>query len=812
MTHLFRDVRYGLRMLGKNPGLTAAGVLALALGIGLTAAMFSIVNGVLFQSLPFERSDRLVSILAANPGQNEQRVGIYFKDFLDWKARQKSFEALAAFDATTVNLSDDEARPERLEGAHMSADTFRILRAKPLLGRTFLPGEDAPGAPPVALLGYGLWKSRYGGDPDVIGRTIRVNGKPSTVVGVMPENFGFPVSQVIWSPLQVDPARAVRGAESESAFVSVFGRLADGVSLDQATAEMAAIGKAVAVESPQTHKGVELTVQPYTREFVGGPVVGMLYTMLGAVALVLLLACANVASLMMARASRRTRELAIRSAMGAGRRRVLAQILVESLLLALAGAAGGLLLARWGLDLFNTVILANTEGPPPFWFHIALDPRSVLVTLGLTLAAGLLSGLLPALQASRADAADVLKDEGRGSTSLRMGRFTRAVVVLEVALSCALLVCAGLMVKSIVQIQTLDLGFEESGLLTFRVALYEADYPELADRTAFWRDLLPRLQAMPGVEAAAAISSLPTNGTIRESYALEGRAYPRPEDQPRALVTSISPGAFDTFQARLLAGRDFGPQDLAGALPVAIVNRSFAERSWPGQEAVGRRIKVGQGEKAVWRTVVGVAPDLQMEGLESDLTPHGFYLPIAQDCPSRVSVAVRTPGAPEALAAQVRAEVAKLDKDLPIYFVQSMEQAVAQNAFFFNLFGSLFAIFGVCALVLAGVGIYGVVAFSVAQRTQEIGVRMALGAGHRAVLGMILRQGAWQLAGGLGVGLLLAFGLSRSMSSLLFHVEPTDPSTFAGVAVILAGVTLVACLIPARRATRIDPLVAIRYD
>ena len=812
MTHLFRDFRFGLRMLGKNPGLTAAGVLALALGIGLTAAMFSIVNGVLFQGLPFERADRLVSVLASNPSRNEQRVAIYFKDFVDWKDRQTSFEALSAFIATTFNLSDDTARPERLEGAHMSADTFRQLRARPLLGRTFVAGEDAPGAPPVVLLGYGLWKSRYGGDPGVIGRTVRVNGEPSTVIGVMPEKFGFPVSQVIWTPLRLDPAKAVRGVERESDFVSVFGRLRDGVSLDQAAAEMATFAKAIAAESPQTHKGVEVTVQPYTREFVGGPIVGLLYTMLGAVALVLLLACANVASLMMARASRRTRELAIRSALGAGRRRVLSQILMETLILASAGAAGGLLLARWGLDVFNRAVLAGTDGPPPFWFHIALDPRSLAVTLALTLAAGLLSGLVPALQASRADAADVLKDEGRGSTSLRMGRFNRAVVVLEVALSCALLVCAGLMVQSIVRLQTLDLGFEDEGLLTFRVALYEADYPENADRTAFWRDLLPRLQALPGVAGAAAISSLPTNGTIREPYALEGVAYPRPEDRPRAFVTAISPGVFDTLQARILAGRDFGPQDIDGALPVTIVNRSFAERAWPGKEALGRRFQMGDGETAVWRTVVGVVPDLQMEGLDSDSTPHGFYVPVAQDCPPRVSVAVRSAAAPEALTAQVRAEIAKLDKDLPIYFVRTMEQAIAQNAFFFNLFGSLFAIFGVCALVLAAVGIYGVVAFSVAQRTQEIGVRMALGAGGRAVLGMILRQGAWQLGVGLGVGLVLAFLLSRSMASLLFQVQPTDPPTFLGVVVVLTGVTLLACLIPARRAMRIDPLVAIRYD
>jgi putative ABC transport system permease protein len=811
--HLLRDVRFGLRQLGKSPGLTAAGVLAVALGIGLVAAMFSIVNGVLFQSLPFDRADQLVAIDARNPSKDEKRVALYFRDFLDLRERQSTFQGLTAYDAASVNLSDDAARPERLNGAHLSVNAFDVLRTRPLLGRTFRAGDDAPGAAPVAILSYDLWQSRYGGDPAVLGRILRVNGEPSTVIGVMPEGFAFPINQVLWAPLRLDPARAGRTETDKT--VGIYGRLRDGVSIDRAQAELSTLGQGIAAEAPIPQAGLEIRVQPYTREVLNGSIVLLFYSMLAAVCLVLLLSCANVASLMMARASQRSREIAIRSALGAARRQVVVQILVESLLLAAVGAAGGLLLSRWGVHLFNTALVNNLGDDPPFWFRIALDPRAVAVTLALTVVAGLLSGLLPALQASRAEAADVLKDEGRGTTSLRMGRFTRGVVILEVALSCALLVCAGLMVQSIFRLEGLKLGFNEKQLLTFEIALYQADYPQEADRKAFWSELLPRLAALPGVEGAAAVTTLPTSGSERMVYTVEGQAFPRPEELPRANVARVSPGFFATIGARLTTGRDFGTQDGPDALPVVVVNRSFAERAWPGLDPLGRRIRVGQAVLSqggtVWRTVVGVVPDLQMAGIAGDGEPHGFYLPLAQSCPQSVSVVLRAHGAPEALTATARAQVAAIDRDLPIYSVQTMEKVIAANAFFHNLFGSLFAVFGACALALAAVGIYGVVAFSVAQRTQEIGVRMALGAGKGQVLRMILRQGAWQLAIGLGVGLVLAMGLAVLFTELLFQVTATDLPTYAGVIVVLATVTLLACLVPARRATRVDPLVAIRH-
>ncbi|HXO22553.1 MAG TPA: FtsX-like permease family protein, partial [Thermoanaerobaculia bacterium] len=422
--------------------------------------------------------------------------------------------------------------------------------------------------------------------------------------------------------------------------------------------------------------------------------------------------------------------------------------------------------------------------------------------------------LAPALQASRANANEILKDEGRGSTSLRMGRFTRAIVVLEVAFSCALLVGAGLMIKSVVEVRKLNLGFESRDMLTLRIALFEAAYPRKQDRARFWEQLLPRLSALPGVETVAATSFLPTAGSETERYAVEGRAYATPQDLPSANQDAVSAGYFHAFGSRILAGRDFGRQDREGSLPVVIVNQSFAAKVWPRQEPLGRRLRLGDGKdgKAPWRTVVGLVPDLQMGGIDPQAKPEGFYLPIAQDCPVRVSVALKAHSDPLALTPLVRGEVTALDHDLPIYFVRSMEEVLAKSAFFFNLFGVLFSIFGVSALVLASVGIYGIIAFSVHQRTQEIGVRMALGAQKRNVLRMILQQGMTQLGLGLGIGLVFAFAVSRLLGQMLFRVQPSDPATFAAVCVVLATVALFACLIPAQRASRIDPLVAIRYD
>lgn len=813
MTPLVRDLRFGFRMLSKTPGHTLAAVLALALGIGLSTAMFSIVYGALLRGLPFERSDRLMHVENNNPPKDQRSLEVYLPDFLEYRLRQKSFEGLAAFYDGTVNLSGDE-RPERYDGAFISANFLDLLRVKPLLGRGFRPGEDSPGAAPVVLLGWGVWKSRYNGDPKVLGRPVRVNGEAGTIVGVMPQGFAFPISQEIWVPLRTDPLKTPRGKDPT---LEVYGRLRDGVSLEQARAELQGITKALAVEFPQTNEGRGAVVKPYTEEFVGEEPARLLYTMLGACLFVLLLACTNVASLMMARASKRTREIAIRSALGAARRQLIGQLLIESLLLSLVGAALGVFLAWLGVRGFNAAIV---DSDPPFWIHIAIDPVALLFTLGAAMLAGLVSGLVPAFQASRTDVNEVLKDEGRGSSSLRLGAFTRIVVILEMAISCVLLVGAGLMIQNVLRMGG-RVEVETASLFTARVALFDSMYPEEGERVRFFDNLLTRLREDPGTRAAAISTYLPGTGTWRAPFALEGAAYPKQEDHPRAHIAWVSPGFFETLGAKLIQGRDFNLQDDKDNLQVVIVNRSFAQKLWPGQDPLGRRIRVADetdtepgAKPKPWRTVVGVVPDLGMVSLQDDEPElEGFYIPVSQDCPSFATMVVRTRDTnPLAFTDRARSHVSALNPDLPVYFVYSLQQVVEKAGFFSTLFATLFAIFGVAALVLASVGIYGVIAFSVQQRTQEIGIRMALGARQGSVLGLILRQGMVQLLFGLGLGLLMAWPTAKLLGNFLVGVKPHDPATFLGVCAVLAAVALLACWVPAQRASRTDPLVAIRYD
>lgn len=805
MVNLLRDIRFGFRMLFKNAGLTVIAVLTLALGIGLTATMFSIVKGVVLSKLPFERADRILFLGTRNLDRNEATTTVSLHDFLDWKERQGSFEDIAAFQQSTFNLSGGE-RPERIRGAYLTTGVLPLLRVKPLAGRVFAQGEDAPGAAPVVLLGERIWRARYGGDPRIVGQTLRVNGRPATVAGVLPESFMFPVHEEIWVPLELDPNAAPRGSGRQ---LDVLGRLRDGKTAEQAQAELSELAKTLEQEHPDTNQGVGARVGPYTEKYINAQAAALLFIMLAVVGLVLLLACANVASLLMARASVRTKELAIRSVLGAGRKGVILQILVESLILALIGAALGLVLTGVGIKIFNSSI---ADASPPFWFNTAIDPLSLLFVLGVSGIAGLISGLVPALQASKVNVNQVLKDEGRGSTGLRIGRFTRGIVMFEVALSCALLVGAGLMVKSILNVRNMDLGFDKRGLLTASVALDEARYPQPADRQRFVERLLESLSGRPGVVSAAVVDTLPTDFARLETYAVEGQDYPSEKDRPRAHKAFASAGLFKTLGAQIKSGRDFGPEDRPDSLPVVIVNESFARKAWPKDDPLNRRIRLGKGEDGAWRTVVGVVPDLRMNNFDRSTGPEGYYVPTSQDCPANLRLAVKSSGDPLALTQEVREQVSALDRDLPLYLVQSMDEVVSKNAFAFNLFGALFGLFGLAALILASVGIYGVIAFSVQQRTREVGIRMALGAQRRDVLSLLLGQGARQMAIGLGVGLLLAWGISRLIGSFLFQVQPGDPAVFLGVALVLAGVALFACFVPAQRATHVDPQVAIRYE
>ena len=810
MVSLAQDLRFGLRVLLKHPGHSLAAVGALALGLGLVTAMFSIVYGVALRGLPFADPERILHLASSHPSRGQQRLEVDFHDFLDWRARQVSFEGLAGHSQGTVNLSGDGAAPERFEGAFVSVDLFELLRVRPLLGRGFLPGEDSSQAPPVVVLSYGVWHTRYQGDPKVLGRPVRINGEPGTIVGVMPQGFEFPAIEEVWVPLRLDPLRVQRGQGNT---LEVVGRLREGVALEAARTEMDGIARALAAEHPRTNEGRRAVVERWMDKVLPDRLRLLLSAMLGACFLVLLLGCTNVASLMTARASRRSREIAIRAALGARRRRVFVQLLMESLLTSAAGTVLGVTFAHWGIRLFNTV-LAKLH--PPFWIDIRVDGPALAFALGTTVLTTLLSGLMPSLQASRADLNDVLKEEGRGSSSLHLGLFSRWIVVAEVAISCLLLVGAGLMIRSVVSLRTLDLGFDPGGVFTARIALFEPAYPDEARRVAFFEALTARVGTLPGVAAAAASTSLPGQGTGSVPYQVEGRTHPAAGDVPSARLALVSPGFFEVFGTEILAGRGFHRMDTAGSLPVAIVNESFAARVWKGEDPLGKRIRLvpGPGRVEPWRTVVGVVPDMQMAGLANlEGEQSGFFLPLSQRCPRFVSIVAKTrTDDPLTLAPLVRAQVNALDPDLPLYFVSSMEDELARLSFFPNLFGTLFAIFGVAALLLASVGIYGVIAFAVSQRTREIGIRMALGARKKTVLHLILRQGMLHLSFGLLLGLGLALFVWSFLDRFLVGVESKDPATFAIVAAVLGAVAFLACWIPAWRATRTDPLVAIRAE
>ena len=807
MDRFVQDLRHGMRLLRKQPAVTGIAVLALALGLGLTTTMFSIVYAAVIRGLPFEQPKRLMHIERARPSENQLSLEVPIHDYTDWRAQQKSFEDLAAFYVGTVNVRGNEGKPERFAGAFITPNAFPLLRVQPVLGRTFRPDENAADAPLVLLLSHRAWRNHFGGDAGIVGQTVHVNGEAATIIGVMPEDFAFPIREEVWVPLRMDPLRIDRAQPGLT--LEVFGRLRDGVSQDQAAAELAAIAQRLEQEYPETNRGITTVMKPYVEEFIGGDAVATLYAMLGAVFGVLLIACANVANLLLARAAARSKEIAVRTALGASRLRVMVQMLTESLVLALVGAVFGLGIAQVGTVLFNRAIVDTN---PPFWIDIKIDPGVLLFVVAVTLLASLLAGLVPALRASGGNVSDVLKDEARGTSSFRLGRFSKGLVIAEIALSCGLLVPAGLMIKSVVRLKTTEFGFATHDVFTARLGLFEAAYPDSVARLRFFDELLRRLEGRPGVSAAALTSNLPVAGTGRWQFAVEGKAYAAERDYPLARRAVISAHYFDTFGVSLLQGRDFGPEDQAGSVPVAIVNRSFAETFFPNEDPLGRRIRGGTGEDAgPWLTIVGVAPDVWMQGID-DLDAAGFYLPLTQADQRFISIAIRTQGNPLDLTNLVRDEVVAIDPDLPIYFVNSMDGVIRQSSWFYGVFGGLFVVFGFAALFLSSVGLYAVMAFSVRRRTQEVGVRMALGAERGDVLRLILRQGMTQLGAGALLGLGLAWWLARTLRTILFQVDPSDPVTFTAILVSLVLTGLLATIVPARRATRVDPALALRYE
>ncbi len=808
MQSFFQDLKFGFRILAKHPGMAAIAVFAMALGLGLTTTVWSINYGAMLRGLPFDHGDEIVHLERARPSRGIESMGVPQSDFVEWRRAQGSFVELAAFSTGTINISGPEGRPERFEGAFLTANTLRLVRVSPILGRGFTDEEATPGGPSAVLLSWTVWKQRYGGDSAAVGRTVRANGTPAVIVGVMPRGFLFPENTEIWLPARLDPGAAPWG---RGVFYEVMGRLRPGVSADQARRELETIAMRLGQEHPAENEGVVPIVQSFADEYIGDEPRLMLWTMMGAVFGVLLIACSNVANLLLARAAVRTKEVAIRTALGASRGRIIALMLTESLVLAATGAVFGTLIAWGGVRWF----VGNLPPDLPFFVKIRLDAPILASVAALTGLAALIAGIVPALQTTRANLHDVLKDESRGASSLRLGKFSKGLVVAELALSCGLLVAAGFMIQSVVQFARNDYGVPTRNVFTARVGLFETTYPDSAGRRVFWRDLEQRLSALPGQRGVAFMQVLPGLNGWGMGLELEGTTYATERDYPSVRFVAVTPGYFRTFDLTALEGRLLTDGDELGTLPVAVVTRNFSARHLDGASPVGRRIRLGgQNTREPWVTIVGVIPDVWYTGDDGDPPVEVVIRPLAQGDWRFLSVAINAEGGgdPMSFAEPVRRAVTALDPDQPVYFVRTLQDAIRAEGWFYAVFGTLFAAFGVAALVLAIIGVYGVMSFAVSRRTQEVGVRMALGAGANNVLGLFLRQGAFQVGLGVVIGLGLAVLLAQGLKIVLFRVNTANLLMYAGVGLALALTGLVASWVPARRATRVDPMIALRYE
>jgi putative ABC transport system permease protein len=810
----WRDLRYGARMLLKKPGFTLIAVLTLALGIGANTAIFSVVNAVLLRPLPYAEPERLVALWESNTQRPMSRNSISYPNFFDWRAQSQSFERMASYYTIPMDLTGI-ATPVNLRGATVAPDLFATLGVKPLLGRWFVAEEEKPGIR-AAIISHSLWQRQFGGDPNIVGRSLTLGGRPFNVVGVMPTGFQFPIEA---SPVEVWVTSSVDGEKTDpkepaqyenrgSQFLVAVGRLKPGVTIEQAQAEMNVIAGKLEKQYPDSNTRSGVRLIPYHNDLVYD-YSEALWLILGAVGCVLLIACANVANLLLARATARYKEIAVRAALGASRRRVIRQLLTECLLLSLVGGLLGLLLAWWGTEALVKLIPKDM----PRLAEVNLDRWVFGFTLLISVVTGVVFGLAPALQASKIELTEAMKEGSRGAGGGR-GRLRSALVVAEIAMALVVLIGAGLLLQTFRRLQQVDLGFEAGNALTASVILPVTRYPKHEQVTAFYQALLARVKALPGVEAVSAIAPLPLSGDMfRISFEVEGRNIPKGE-QPSSHFRSISLDYFSAMKIPLLAGRAFTERDNASAPGVVIVNKTFANRHFPNENPIGKHIKPGvsvEGEP-VWREIVGVVKDVKhRQSLSRDYEPE-YYVPHAQIPFNGMSLIMRTTNDARSLARSIQQEVQALDRDVPVYRIKTLDQylgvAVAQPKFS----ALLLSLFAGLALLLTAIGLYGVMAYAVVQRAQEIGIRIALGAQTGDVLKMVLRQGLKLTTLGLAIGLAAAYALTRYMQSLLFGVKATDPSTFAAIALLLIAVALMACWIPAKRATKVDPMVALRCE
>src|SRR6058998_1369072 len=827
-----QDVRVGLRVLLKEKSFCFLAVLVLGLGIGAATTQFTVVNAIVLRGLSFPHSEQLMSVGLLDPKASDQNnnFGLGFiptaQDYEDLKNAQQSFAMMAGYlNGSTINVSYKN-NPQRYTGGYVTEDFFKIIGVSPVLGRDFTADDNKPGSEKVAILRHEIWKRDFNGDPNIIGQSVRINGKAATIIGVMPPNLKFPFSEELWTPLYNEFPPTPRGElliGANNRAPAVMGRLKPGVSIDQANAEFIALARHLAEDNPKTNQNfTSASVQPLLKAFTGVQLRQTVWAMLAAVILVLLIACVNVMNMQFGRAALRSKELAIRGALGATRWRLVRQMLTESLVVAVFGGIAGVLLAYWGVDMLVRAFSASPF-PLPYWMQFTIDGRFLTFTLLVTLVATVASGLVPAYLSARGNAAEIMKEGGRGNSSRLVNIITRVLVVGQIALTAALLIAATLQIKSIRNQTKLDYGYDESAVYAARMALMEGAYPTQQARSEFFKHVIRSLRTDSQFEHAALSSRFRMTFSGAGQIEVDGQNYLTDRDRPRANYESISDDYFGALGLKILEGRDFTIDDVDSKQPVAIVNASFARKYWGNQSAIGHQVRIfNPGQPQPWRTIVGVVPDTLMQGpFDQQTESVGFYMPLlgASPAPQFCTILVRPRAGQRAdtLGPALSKAVAELDSNLPTYFAGTPAQFHNEVLSGNRVITTLFTIFGIVAFVLSGVGLYGVMSFSVSQRTQEFGIRMALGADARRIFRMVMTQGAWQLLIGLVLGagaaaLLLGVLVAAALQNILFKVNTLDPFIYFAVAGMLALVAAASCFVPARRATLVDPIVALRYE
>ncbi|HWA26822.1 MAG TPA: ABC transporter permease [Lacunisphaera sp.] len=807
---MFQDFRFALRMIATHRWFSLAVVVTLALGIGINTTVFTLVNAVLFKPVPVPGGERLVTVAYNNPTNPREWSRIAWPDYLVYKEQAQSFEGLEAINFDQAVISEPDNPPERIRSAQITTGLFALIQTPPALGRAFTAADGKAGAPRVILLGHGVWQKRYGGDPDIVGRAVRLDGKPATIIGVMPAGFRFPNNEDLWLPLQPTPELEKR----DSRWLQLFALLKPGVTAAEATADLVTLSGRLAAEFPETNKDYRAQVRTFHETYNGDQIRTVFLMMLGAVGFVLLIACANVANMMLSRAVGRSREFVVRIAMGATRGQLVRQLLVESVLLSSLGGVLGLGLSAFGVHAFD---LATQDVGKPYWILFTMDWRAFGYFATISIVSGIAFGLVPALRATRVDLNTAMK-EGTAGAGSRGGKLTASLVVFQFALTVVLLAGAGMMIRSFFAVQALNPFVRPDNVFTARIQLPEGQgdtYEKPLARQQFYEKLLPQLRALPGVTQVAAVNNFPGLGSVDRDLEIEGQPSPDPKKRPRGSMIVETEDYLATIGLPILQGRAFTDADGETNQEVVIVSRGFAAKHWPEGEALGRRFRwIERGDKpGPWMTVIGVCADMVQDARETDAPPL-FHVPYRQQPWGWMGLLIRTSSDPTALATPVRAAVQRIDQDLPLFEVRTLTAALERQRWFFVVFGTLFLTFALIGLLMASVGIYAVIAQATARRTREIGVRMALGATAAHIIRLVLTRGLVQLGLGLAIGLGGAFGATHLMTKagLALQVSANDPLLFLTIIALLTGIGLAACLLPARRAARIAPTEALRTE